>query len=233
MKKIHFLTKFAALSATLFCFANSHAQDSGSAQEKVAAAFRPTLEELAATSDIIGIAQVYYTDYEYRHNYPVSGRAYMRMLITYRSDETINKFEVKEKGLHNGECYFPKTQYGTDGARFLVFLSHHPEGDYMGNPRLCMVPVAVTVDQGYAMPYPRPELNLTTAGEAAVTEVNFQDAHATIDASDMTRSMAARKAEELGGVVEDQKIVFNRGIPISVVRQLLGRENLKLPRSNR
>lgn len=193
----------------------------------------PTLRELAATSEVIGIAQVYLTDYEYSHGHPVAGAAYLRMLITYRSDEPIELFRVKEKGLRQGECYFPTTAYNDDGGRFLVFLSPHPDGDYMGNPRLCMAPISVTKEQAYAMPYPRPELDLTAAGEAAVIDIDFADPLAVIDTSDMTRSMAQKKAQEMGLEYRDGKIIYTRGIPVEALRQLLGPENLKLPRLNR
>lgn len=218
------LTSLCLLLMACTSWAQSHTSDNP---------YPPTLEELAASSDLIGIAQVYYTDYEYSHSYPVAGTAYLKMLITYRAEEPVELFRVKEKGLHSGECYFPSTEYGKDGPRFLVFLSQGPDGDYIGNPRLCMVPVAVTVDQAYALPYPRPELNLTDAGEAAVMDIEFSDTNATVDASEMTRSMAARKAEELGGEVRGQRIVFTRGIPISEVRSLMGKDKLILPRSTR
>ncbi|GAB4192793.1 MAG: hypothetical protein Tsb002_22760 [Wenzhouxiangellaceae bacterium] len=202
-------------------------------QEENAADERPTLAQLAATSDLVGIAQVYYTDYTYRHGYAVDGTAYLRMLITYRADQEVEQFRVKEKGLRDNECYFPTTEYGSDGARFLVFLSRREDGDYIGHPRLCMLPIAVTAEQAYAMPYPRPEVNLTATGEAAVTAMTFSDALAMVDVSDLTRSMAARRADELGGELRDDRIVYTQGIPIGVVRKLLGEDNLKLPRLNR
>lgn len=187
---------------------------------------RPSLDELAATSDLIGVAQVYYTDYKVSHGYPISGFAHLRMLITYRSNHDVDTLRVPEKGLHSGECYFPLTEYTQDGPRFLVFLSRNEEGDYIGNPRLCKLPVGVTADNAYAIPFPRPELRLDSAAQAAVQAMEFNDASVTVDVSDMTRPLAEIRAEELGGELRDQRIVFTQGMPVLQARKLMGEENL-------
>lgn len=205
----------------------------GTAQTATPSAHRPSLEELAATSELIGVAQVYYTDYKVSHGYPVSGFAHLRMLITYRSDHDVDTLRVPEKGLHSGECYFPITEYTEDGPRFLVFLSRNDEGDYIGNPRLCKLPVGVTADHGYAIPFPRPELRLDEAAEAAIKAIEFNDANVTVDASDMTRPRAEIRAKELGGELRDQRIIFTQGMPVIEARKLMGEENLRPNRLRR
>ncbi len=198
----------------------------GSASES-AAAGRPTLAELAAGADLVALAQVYYTDYDYKRGFPIRGSAYLKILIGYKVPVGIDSLVVYEQGLRRDECYFPLTRYGEDGPRYLVFLARHPDGAWRGHPGTCKVPVAVTRDNKYAIPWPRREIALPPEGEERIREMEFSDRLAVIDHSDMTRSLAERRAGEIDGEIRQYGIVYRHGLPLVGIRDLLGRDNLK------
>jgi hypothetical protein len=64
-----------------------------------------SLAELAMSADLVVLAQVKDTDYFMRRNIPVSGSAYLKVLIPYKVDSPADLIEVYEKGLHDQECY--------------------------------------------------------------------------------------------------------------------------------
>ena len=70
-----------------------------------------SLAELAGKADLIVLGQVKDTDYFYRHEYPVSGSAYIKPLISYKAGRAADIIEVYEKGLHEQECYFPTPRF--------------------------------------------------------------------------------------------------------------------------
>ena len=55
-----------------------------------------SLADLGAKAEVIVLAQVKDTDYFYRHEYPVSGSAYLKILIPYRLDKPLEIIEVHE-----------------------------------------------------------------------------------------------------------------------------------------
>ena len=65
-----------------------------------------SLAELAANADLVVLAQTKDTDYLMRRGIPVSGSAYLKVLIAYKTDSPADLIEVYEKGLHDHECYF-------------------------------------------------------------------------------------------------------------------------------
>jgi hypothetical protein len=78
------------------------------------------LADLAAKADVIVLAQVKDTDYFYRHEYPVNGSAYLKVLIPYKTDKAMDIMEVYESGLHENECYFPNPSVFEEGRRYLA-----------------------------------------------------------------------------------------------------------------
>ena len=81
-----------------------------------------SLAELAQKADAIMLAQVRDTDYFYRHEYPVNGSAYLKVLIPYKLDQPADIIEIHEQGLHENECYFPNPTVFEEGRRYLLFL---------------------------------------------------------------------------------------------------------------
>ncbi|MBT8064120.1 MAG: hypothetical protein KJN94_03800, partial [Gammaproteobacteria bacterium] len=58
-----------------------------------------SLAELAAEADLVALAQLRDTDYRRQRNIPVSGAAYLRVLIPYKGVKAGEIIEVFEKGL--------------------------------------------------------------------------------------------------------------------------------------
>jgi hypothetical protein len=118
------------------------------------------LAQLARDADFVGVAQVRDTDYLRRRDIPVSGSAYLRVLIPYKSaaksaagEELI---EVYEKGLHEHECYFPNPSVFEEGRRYLLFLRRDPQHAerYRGFEQGCAIDVLVDSDNRYAVRLP-------------------------------------------------------------------------------
>ena len=115
-----------------------------------------SLAELASSADMVVLAQVRDTDYRLQREIPVSGSAYLAVLIAYKQDRDIDLVEVYEKGLHSHECYFPNPTVLEEGRRYLLFLRRDPEETerYRGLPQGCALEVLVDSDNRYAVRYP-------------------------------------------------------------------------------
>jgi hypothetical protein len=143
----------------------------------------PTLAQLAEKADFIALAQVRDTDYRLRREIPVSGSAYLRVLIPYKGDPVEDMVEVYEKGLHEHECYFPNPTVMEEGRRYLVFLRRDPAEPrrYLGLPEGCAVDVLVDRDNRYAVRLPVTGLAFSDPLEALGEPMQFSDAYATVD----------------------------------------------------
>lgn len=174
MKPRSLPTAFLLISA----LAASHA---GAADETGLAP--PTLAELARKADFIALAQVKDTDYRLRRDIPVSGSAYLRVLIPYKGDAGEDMVEVYEKGLHGHGCYFPNPAVVEEGRRYLVFLRRDPAEPrrYRGLPEGCAVDVLVDRDNRYAVRLPVTGLAFSDSLEALGEPMQFSDAYAIVD----------------------------------------------------
>jgi len=142
-----------------------------------------SLAELAASADLVILAQVKDTDYFMRRDIPVSGSAYLKVLIPYKTDRPGDLIEVYEKGLHEQECYFPNPSVFEEGRRYLLFLKKDPDHEerYRGLPQGCALDVLVGSDNHYALRYPVTGIYLSdTLGELA-RDMTFSDAYAIVD----------------------------------------------------
>ena len=143
-----------------------------------------SLADLARQADFIALAQIRDTDYLRRRDIPVSGSAYLRVLITYAAATDQTAFtpsddeaelgadsgadfgpdtgageevaEVYEQGLHEGECYFPNPSVLEEGRRYLVFLRRDPDDPerFRGLPEGCAIDVLVDRENGYVVRMP-------------------------------------------------------------------------------
>lgn len=193
------------------------------------------LPRLAAESDLVALAQVADTDYQYTRSFPSGGSAFLRVLIPYKVTRAYGDLiEVYEEGLHEHECYFPGPQIGEEGRRYLVFLRFNPDrpAQYRGLAEGCALEVLVTDDNSYALRAPVDGIEsaaMTTQWAQALT---FADRHAVVDEEAL--SVETRDAWLDGGWLlrqEDGRLAFTHGIPIREVRALIGEENLTLDRS--
>jgi len=190
------------------------------------------ISELAASSDLVAIARVSYTNYEYRRGFPVDGYADLDILIPYKSDAHIDQIRVRESGLHSNECYFPATFPSQEGARFLVFLSMHTDGDYRGNPMTCKLGVLVTAGHAYAIRYPLDgKVRLTNEQQDWIEDLEFNDPNAFAGTAEMTPGRKAALAEQIEGIVTEFGVKYTKGLPIIRFSQLIGQENIQRPTS--
>lgn len=188
------------------------------------------ISELAASSDVVAIAKVVLTNYEYKRSYPVDGYAVLEILIPYKTEAPLDRIRVRESGLHSGECYFPETYPGEDGARYLVFLSQHPDGDYRGNPLACKLGVLVTDQHRYALRYPLDgNTRLSSEQQNWVEKLTFNDPNAFAGDPEMTIGRKQALAEMIDGEVADQGVKYTNGLPIRYFSQLIGEENIQRP----
>jgi hypothetical protein len=163
-----------------------------------------SLTSLARDADFVGLARVKDTDYLRRRDLPVSGSAYLEVLITYKSEAAEDIIEVYEKGLHEGECYFPNPSVFEEGRRYLLFLRRDAEDAerYRGLPAGCAIDVLVDRNNRYAVRMPVTGIALTDALEELARPMQFSDPHAVVD--DDALPAALRDAMQAAGQIVPQ-----------------------------
>ena len=205
--------------ALLLCLSPVHAQEAG---EPVAGPV--SLAVLAARADLVVLALGNVTDYLRRRDIPVSGSAYLKVLITYKTDGPLDILEVYEKGLHPNECYFPNPTVFEEGRRYLLFLRKDPEDEtrYRGLPQGCALDVLVNDQNRYAIRYPADGIALTDPLGALAVKMKFSDSYAAVRDTELLP--AARDAmREEGDIVPHSpgQWIYTRGIPLAHIRELI------------
>lgn len=183
-----------------------------------------SLTDLAAKSDLVALAQVRDTDYLVRREIPVSGSAYLRVLIPYKTDQAVDIVDVYEKGLHENECYFPNPTVFEEGRRYLLFLVRDPEDParYRGHPEGCALDVLVDRDNRYALRYPADGIKLSDQLEGLARPMIFSDGYSLVKDEDLPPT--ARNAMLAAGQLEpagDDTWRFTQGIGLTDVRRLI------------
>ena len=189
-----------------------------------------SLTELAAAADLVALVQARDMDYFMRRDIPVSGSAFLKILIPYKMDQEIDLVEVYEKGLHENECYFPNPTVFEEGRRYLLFVKRDPEDPerYRGLPQGCALEALVMADNRYAVRWPLAGFRLSDPGEALVTEMTMADGYAVVN--DEPLAPAERNAMlEAGQIVSagEDSWRFTRGIDLSALRRLIDPEALQ------
>ena len=184
----------------------------------------PSLSELAAAADLVALAQVRDTDYRRQRDIPVSGSAFLRILIAYKSDRDDELLEVYEKGLHEHECYFPNPTVFEEGRRYLLFLRRDPDDPerYRGLPQGCALEVLVTRDNRYAVRYPTSGFELNDALVDLAEPMAFADRYALVADEDL--APAERNALRAAGHIEpagDERWRYTHGVDLTAVRSLI------------
>jgi hypothetical protein len=167
----------------------------------------PSLAELARKADFVALAQVRDTDYLLRREIPVSGSAYLQVLIPYKTDMSAGQavIEVYEKGLHEAECYFPNPGVFEEGRRYLLFLRRDPDDAerYRGLPEGCAIDVLVDSANGYAVRMPVTGIRLAAVQTAELEQLagamQFSDPFAVV--ADDALSPALRDAMLAAGQI--------------------------------
>lgn len=189
-----------------------------------------SLDDLAAKSDLVVLAQARDTDYFMRREIPVSGSAYLRVLIPYKTDQSVDIVEVYEKGLHKNECYFSNPTVFEEGRRYLLFLVRDPDDPerYRGHPEGCALEVLVDSDNRYALRYPVDGIQLSDDLEALARPMTFSDGYSVTKDEDL--SPDKRNAMRSAGQIEAHGEAgwrYTRGIPLGEARRLIGPEALE------
>jgi len=203
-----------------------------------------SLADLGAKAEVIVLAQVKDTDYFYRHEYPVSGSAYLKILIPYRIDKPLEIIEVYEHGLHENECYFSNPTVFEEGRRYLLFLQRDPDQPerYRGLTVGCALDVLVKGDNHYALRYPVTGIDLADALEDLAKEMQFGDSYAIEDEDSLT-STERNSLLDAGWIVPFEKSkkktvpnvlgapqvdvaarqwIYTHGIDLATIRKMLG-----------
>ncbi len=238
---ICFVSVLAVVSASLFA-----------EEEKTVPAI--SLEDLAAKADVIVLAQVKDTDYFYRHEHPVNGSAYLKVLIPYKTDKAMDIMEVYESGLHENECYFPNPSVFEEGRRYLLFLQLDPDKleRYRGLPEGCALDVLVDSDNHYALRYPVTGIDLTDSLDELARDIKFSDSYALVNENSL--SSTERNSLLDGGLIvpfeateknaslalgmpptepPGRQWIYTHGIDLVTVRKMLGPAALSLDRNQK
>jgi hypothetical protein len=202
----------------------------------------PGLAELAAAADLIALAQVRDTDYLRRREIPVSGSAYLKVLIPYKLDAPVDILEVYEKGLRDNECYFPNPTVFEEGRRYLLFLRRDPEDGsrYRGMPQGCALEVLVARDNRYALRYPLSGIQISDPPGGLARALEFRDPYAVV-ADEMLPPALREQMLQAGQIVPysasdaagsdpslppsgdrpERRWLYTQGIPFSELREIL------------
>lgn len=185
---------------------------------------RPTPAELAASSNLIVLAQLRFVEYDTPRESPVEGTARFEVLLPYKVPEPINRLTVYEQGVKEIECYFPDEPAAEEQRRYLLFLVPDPEEDtrYRGNPRGCALEILTTTDGRYAVRWPQPAVRLDATPEDLVRPMDFTGPGARVYAGNMTSTSIERRIAEDNMAREGDYLVYNRGIYLGDFRKLLG-----------
>jgi hypothetical protein len=184
----------------------------------------PSLAELASKADLVALAQVRDTDYFTRRNIPVSGSAYLEVLIPYKASDAGELIEVHEKGLHEHECYFPNPGVMEEGRRYLLFLQVDPQDKsrFRGLPEGCALDVLVASDNSYVLRYPLTGLEVSDPVDELASETEFSDIYAVVDVEDL---LAEQRDTLLGaGLIRPYgkgRWVYTRGVSLAAARKLM------------
>lgn len=196
------------------------------------------LAERAAQSDVVVVAQLERTDYEYRRGFPVDGRTWFRVLFDYKTPREMERLIVLETGLNPEGCYFPDLPLFDEQPRYLLFLAYDEEGALRGHVDGCAVELAVNEQGRYAAIWPqtafrRQILESTEADtdanppgldsvlESRTVDMEFQGPLSRIDGSQMIAHQRRQMAEEEDLRIEGTDLIRTRGIELSDLRQLM------------
>lgn len=183
-----------------------------------------SLGALAARADLVALAQVRDTDYLTRRDIPVSGSAYLEVLIAYKPEGTAGHFEVYETGLQEKACYFPNPDVTEEGRRYLVFLKKDPEDPkrFRGMPEGCALDVLVAADNRYVLRYPLTGINLAGPFRSLAHETAFSDGYAVVDDDDLLPEQ--RNAMLSAGQIRsyrESRWIYTMGIDLAAARELM------------
>lgn len=183
-----------------------------------------SLTELATRSDLVALAQVRDTDYRRQREIPVSGSAYLRVLIPYKGAAHDELVEVYEFGLHERECYFPNPTVFEEGRRYLLFVVRDGEDPerFRGHPQGCALEALVDEQNGYVLRYPADGVLISDDLANLARPTRFADGYSVIDGEELLParrdSLLAAGAIEAAG---EGQWRYTQAIPLAEARRLI------------
>jgi hypothetical protein len=189
-----------------------------------------SLAELAANADLVVLAQTRDTDYFTRRDIPVSGSAYLKVLIPYKMPRQMKHpadlIEVYENGLHDHECYFLNPSVFEEGRRYLLFLKKDAEDEerYRGLPQGCALDVLVDSENRYAVRYPVTGIDLSDPIGELASGMKFSDGYAIVDDDELLPAqrdamLSASQITPYQG--PGRQWVYTSGISLTAIRELM------------
>jgi hypothetical protein len=182
--------------------------------------------EAAAWADVVAIAQVTNIDYLQTRELNASGQGFLTVRVPYKGVKKNEMLIVSSKGFEDHVCYYPDRE--GEGQRYLVFLKKAAnEGEYHGYKPFCQLQVLLTDTGEYALRYPQ-DLGFEL-DPSVVRELQFNDPHSEIDATDWTNLAREEHQQKYGSVLREDSDMFQkffylsytRGIMIYDVRKLM------------
>ncbi|MFC3193889.1 hypothetical protein ACFODZ_06525 [Marinicella sediminis] len=182
--------------------------------------------EAAAWADVVAIAQVINIDYLQTRELNASGQGFLTVRVPYKGVKKDDLLIISSKGFEEHVCYYPDRV--EEGQRYLVFLKESAnQGEYHGFKPFCQLQVLLTDTGEYALRYPQ-ELGFELDPEL-VRELNFNDPHSEIDATEWTHIAREQHQQEYDTTLREDSDMFQkyfylqytRGIMIYEIRKLL------------
>ena len=188
-----------------------------------------TLSQLSARSDLVALAQVRDPDYRRQREIPVSGSAYLRVLIPYKGATRDELVEVYERGLRDYECYFPNPTVFEEGRRYLLFLVRDDEEPerFRGHPQGCALEVLVDVEYRYTLRHPADGVLLADDMASMARPTRFADGYSVIEDEELLPArrdslLAARAIVAVG----DGQWRYTQAVPLDEARRLIAPQAL-------
>ncbi len=182
--------------------------------------------EAAAWADVVAVAQVVNIDYLKTRELNAQGQGFLTVRVPYKGVNKNDLLIVSSKGFDDHVCYYPDRI--EEGERFLVFLKQSAnQGEYHGFKPFCQIQVLLTDTGEYAIRYPMDtDINID---DELIREINYNDPHAVIDATDWTSISRQQHQETFDTILTEDSdmfqkffyLTYTKGIMMYQIRKLM------------
>ncbi|MCB1581614.1 MAG: hypothetical protein R3E90_15080 [Marinicella sp.] len=185
--------------------------------------------QAAEWADVVAIAQIVNIDYLKTRELNSQGQAFLKVRVPYKGVQKNDLMIVSAKGFEDHVCYYPDRE--GEGQRYLLFLKNSKnQGEYHGFKPYCQLQVLLTDTGEYALRYPM-DTTLNIEPEL-ITDINFNDPHAVIDATEWTglsrdehqKKYQTKLSEDSDMFQKYYYLTYTKGIMMHHIRKLM---NLK------
>lgn len=186
-----------------------------------------SFEQAAQWADVVALVQVFNTDYKTTRKLNAEGQAFLDVRVPYKGVKKGQLLIVNAKGFDDNACYYPDRK--GEGQRYLVFLKESKNKDeYQGFKPFCQLQVLLTEQGKYALKYPL-DASQIQIDQNLIEEINYQDPHAIIDATDWTGvKREQHQKQQMSKLIESEDLFqkyyhlkYRKGIMIQHIRKLM------------